>query len=390
MGGSSVNVYSVQVSGRVAQSLGTRMLKVSNLSRFSKSLVFAGMIAMVGVLASCGGSIIGGPLSAEFVYIATGTNVAQYAVSGNGQLVALNPASATSVNAVAMATDPAGKYLYAVNRSANTISQFTVGGTGLLTAMTPTTIATGSSPTAVAVSRDGKFVFALNSADNTITGYTVGDTGLLTAIVATTPVAADGSTLNITPNGSYLYATSYLGGKIDAFSIGTDGSLTPLSTPSYTVGSSTGTSISPDGNFMYVPDSTNGVAQFSIGVDGSLTPLAPAVVAGPAGGNDTFAVTPDGKYGYLGSFNGGNPGSPVGQFSIGLNGALTPLAPASVAAGNAPRHIAIEPLGKFLYVANTNDGTVSQFTIGSDGTLTALSPSTVAVAGATQILIISR
>ena len=186
-------------------------------------------------------------------------------------------------------------------------------------------------------------------------------------------------------NGNFLYAVSYSSGKINAFSIGADGSLTPLAVPSYNVGSSSGASFSPDGKHLYVPDSTAGVAQFAVNTDGSLIPLTPATVAGVAAGNDTFGVSPNGKYGYLGSFNGGVPGSPVAQFSIGATGALTDLVPLSVTAMNAPQWIFFEAANKYAYVANGNDGTISEYSINGDGTLTPLSPPAVNTGGALQV-----
>lgn len=370
---------------------GNRMLKGLNLNRFPKSLVYVGLVTSVCASMSCGGSSIGGPYSAEFFYVATGTVVAQYGINIYGQIIPLSTATVPTTNAVALTLSKKGDFAYVVNKSDNLILQYSVPATGLLTALTTASITTDASPVAIAESNDGKFVYCLNSGANTITQYSVGTNGQLTALpTASVPVAADGVALAMAPNGGYLYAASYSSGKVSAFSIGTDGQLTPLATPTYDVNSPNNPTFSPDGKYLYVPSSTDGVAQFSVGTDGSLTPMTPATVAGPAAGNDAFAVSPDGKFGYLGSFNGGVANSPVGQYSIGGTGALTPLAPASVAAGNAPQYMAIEPQGKFLFVANGNDGTISQFSIGTDGTLTALSPATVNSSGALQIVIFAR
>ena len=50
------------------------------------------------------------------------------------------------------------------------------------------------------------------------------------------------------------------------------------------------------------------------------------------------------------------------------------MSPATVAAGDAPVAVTVDPSGKFAYVASENDNKVSQYSIGTDGTLTPLDP----------------
>ena len=358
-----------------------RSLKTSRISRL---LIPTSTVVSLSILASCGGSRLGGQFSAQYVYVATGTSIAQYAITIDGQLIPQYPPAAASSNAVWVVLNPKGTYAYAANKANNTLSQYTVGGTGLLTAQSPATVTTGNAPDSVVVSPDGKYVYVLNSGDSNITGFSIGSTGALSSLATVnSAVAADGKQLLV--NGNFLYAISYSSGKINAFSIGVDGSLTPLAVPSYNVGSSSGATFSPDGKHLYVPDSTAGVAQFAVNTDGSLSPLSPATVAGVAPGNDTFGVSPNGKYGYLGSFNGGVPGSPVAQFSIGASGALSGLVPLSVTAMNAPQWIFFDASNKYAYVANGNDGTISEYSIKGDGTLAPLSPAAVNTGGALQV-----
>ncbi|MCB1997505.1 MAG: YncE family protein, partial [Rhodoferax sp.] len=52
----------------------------------------------------------------------------------------------------------------------------------------------------------------------------------------------------------------------------------------------------------------------------------------------------------------------VSQFTVAADGNLSPMTPATVATGNDPSGIALDPLGRYAYVAN-DDGSVSQFTI---------------------------
>src|SRR5262249_55351086 len=57
------------------------------------------------------------------------------------------------------------------------------------------------------------------------------------------------------------------------------------------------------------------------------------------------------------------------------NGVLTPTTPPTVPTGWFPQGIAIDPSGKFVYTANSDDNTVSMFTIDSaTGLLTPTTP----------------
>lgn len=365
------------------------MKNLFKLNPLSRTLLLGGALTSFCFNASCGGSI-GGPFSAIYVYVATGTNVAQYAVTISGQLQAMTPATAPATHAIAVATHPAATFAYAVNKADDTIAQYAIGATGLLTALTPATVATGDAPSSATVTADGKFLYAANG-DGTISQYSIGATGLLTPLApATVADPLDGQTIVSTPDSKYVYVQHGAGGTITAYSISANGQLVALAVPSYSVSAGPGTYISPNGKFLYSPAGNAGVSQFSIGTDGALNALVPGAVAGAGTGNDAFGMTPDHKFAYLGAFNGGIAGSPVAQYSVATTGALTPLTPASVAAGNAPLSLIVDPSGKFVYVANGNDGTISEFSIGEDGTLAALTPATVNPAGALHMAYATR
>jgi len=126
--------------------------------------------------------------------------------------------------------------------------------------------------------------------------------------------------------------------------------------------------------FAYVANSwSNNISQYSIGPDGSLTPLSPATVAA---GTHPISVTvdPSGRFVYV-----ANPGSNnISQYSIAPDGRLTPLNPATVAAGTNPNSVTVDPSGQYVYVADFNSHNIWQYSIGPDGSLTPLSPATVA------------
>lgn len=355
-------------------------------SRAPRALIAIGALVGIGLTAGCAGWFKShSSNTTEFAYVATGLSVGEYTVLSDGRLDPIPPGPLVPLNTVAIATTRDSKFAYSANKSEGTVSQFSIGVDGHLTDVAAP-ITSGTGTLAVAVTPDDKHVYSLNTGDGTISEFSAASDGSLTPLsTATIPVAPDGNSLFITPNGNYLYATSYSSGKISAYSIGADGQLTALTVATYDVDSPTGPAVSPDGSHLYVPLSTVGVAQFSIGVDGALTPLNPATVPTVGLGNDSAAITPDGQFCYIGVFNGGVSGSPISQFSIGSNGTLTALNPASVPAGNAPAFVAVDPTGRFAYAANLNDGTVSGFAARFDGQLIPLATSPTNTGGAHQI-----
>ena len=114
----------------------------------------------------------------------------------------------------------------------------------------------------------------------------------------------------------------------------------------------------------------NTISEFTIGTDGTLTSIGTI-----ATGNIPKVVTvdPTGRFAYVTNFGqdpGGTQGTTVSQYTIGATGVLS--ANGTATTGLNPYSITIEKTGKYAYVTNQGDDTVSQFTINSDGTLSAL------------------
>jgi 6-phosphogluconolactonase (cycloisomerase 2 family) len=128
--------------------------------------------------------------------------------------------------------------------------------------------------------------------------------------------------------------------------------------------------VSPDQRSMYVA-TANEVLQYSIGLDGSLTPKTPAGV--PAGdfSNDGITMSPDGRNVYMGRGH-------IWQFSVNpLDGTLMPKSPASVGAPGGAFRLRVTPDSRSLYTVGLNS-TVSQFDINPiTGALTPKTPATL-------------
>jgi uncharacterized repeat protein (TIGR02543 family) len=132
-----------------------------------------------------------------------------------------------------------------------------------------------------------KSLYVANGSNNSISAYTIGFGGALTAISGTFTTGSGPSRIAISPNGSYLYVANNLGASISAYTIGSGGSLTPIS-GTFTTGTNPwGIAISPNGNYLYVSNfNSNSISAYTIGSGGSLTAITSGTLttgSGPAG-----------------------------------------------------------------------------------------------------------
>jgi DNA-binding beta-propeller fold protein YncE len=194
------------------------------------------------------------------------------------------------------------------------------------------------------------------------------------------------------PGYAYVTGTGIAtaGGTVLEYAVAADGSLSPMIAGSVATGLNPVAITTDYGGHVYVDNAGDAtISQFTIGANGALMPMTPATVPNPAtkaaaGGVGAMAVDPTGRYLYVVNPIDGS----VSQFSIGSSGHLTALNPASVPAGADPASISIDPSGRFVYVANTGygatagTGSISQYAIGNGGVLAALSPASIAPGGA--------
>lgn len=126
---------------------------------------------------------------------------------------------------------------------------------------------------------------------------------------------------------------------------------------------------------------------------GQFTAMTPASVATgyayPQIDAEQMVVDPLGRFAYVANLvsNASNKAT-ISSYTIDrTSGVLTPTTPATVPTGFLPQGIAIDPSGRFVYTANTDDNSVSMFTINqSTGVLTPTSPASVSTMIPGQIL----
>jgi len=99
-------------------------------------------------------------------------------------------------------------------------------------------------------------------------------------------------------------------------------------------------------------------------------PISPPMsVALPVGGFVDVAAEPSGRFAYVSA--GSNPGTLLAYSIDQTTGALTSIG--SVPLGTTPFGMAIDPTGRFVYVANRNSHNVSAYAINPrTGALTAV------------------
>jgi 6-phosphogluconolactonase (cycloisomerase 2 family) len=183
----------------------------------------------------------------------------------------------------------------------------------------------------------------------------------------------------------HVYAVNVGDGTISQYDIESDETLQPMNPSTvtnpgmHTFGAAPVTAIvDPTGSFLYVTNAADAtVSQFSIGGDGGLTPLTPATVAtgvDPVSIVVGFLADSTPVYYVVNSGAAAETGS-VSLYSSEANGALTPMTSATIAAGTNPSAMAINSISATAYVMSNCDGTqclgsIRQFGVGSSGELT--------------------
>jgi DNA-binding beta-propeller fold protein YncE len=320
-----------------------------------------------------------GANGAEGVYVANAgssgnaaNTLSQYTIGTGGALTADSPATVASGHEPEqIAVSPNGHNLYATTDQSATISQYSVAANGVLTP--GATVNAGADPSGIAVTPNGEFVYVVNTASpaaQAIAQYTVGAGGVLPSTPTQSFSDADqGEELAVSANGQYLYVTNHAPNSVSVYSIASNGTLTfDTNVTSGDLSYPTSIIVSPNGLYVYVADYDGGVSQYTTAgasLDADSTPTA---ATGQQPGN--LAISPNGRYVYLTNEYNGVGGNTVSQYTVGSGGELQVDTPTTVPAGEAPVGVVVSPDGDYVFVDNDVDGTISQYTVNANGTLT--------------------
>jgi 6-phosphogluconolactonase (cycloisomerase 2 family) len=284
----------------------------------------------------------------RFAYLASATGRIQVlhfdrttgTLRGRGS-VAL-PGDSPDPNTVAV--EPLGRFLYVTDYRSSTVSGFWIHPlTGGLSLLPGFPLPTGAGPEDIVFDKHGEFAFVGNLQAATLSSYRIGLAGSLTPVAGSpfTMAPSRPRELAFDPNGRFLYATRGLDAGVSAFRVDEEGVLTPVPGSPFPGGADTiGVAASLDGRTLYVSD-----------------PAIERVLM---------------------------------RRIDGATGALSPLTPSSVAAGNNVEAVRPDPSGRFLYAASAFPGAIFSYTIDDAGILTPVATSPAAADDGINSLVVVR
>ena len=248
---------------------------------------------------------------------------------------------------------------------------------------------------------DSGFAYTADSQNNQVDGFAVDPaTGALTPI-AGSPFPISGpinlaTAAGMDPSGKFLYVSDFNGSDIIGFSIDkTTGALVQFPGSPFNSGFSPDNVLVSTSNLVEVFDVAGGISSYTMNpATGALTPG----VSGPltyftANWVGDIVMHSNGKYLYM-TQGMTSADSGVAAFTLDqTTGFPTLFAGGLFPTGPAPRNAVTDPSTKFLYTANTGDGTISGFSIDSStGMLTPVpgSPFSATKAPAPGFLVIMQ
>jgi 6-phosphogluconolactonase len=294
-----------------------------------------------------------------FVSNQTANTLSAFSVNTTTGMLAAVPGSpfATGARPTAVTVDAAGKFVFVANQAAGSIAVFSIGSNGVLTPVAGSPFA-ASSPYGLSVNPSGTALYATNFPDsqisdlNTVSAFSIGGSGTLSAI-AGSPFAdansssgfASGISILADPSGKFVFVGDHMAESVVPFSVNSaSAALTPLSalpTPAAACGVSCHNNplrlaVDPADKFLFSSNVQAGtVSVFNIN-GGNLTPIAEVPTgAHPFG----VAVDPTGHFVYVVN----KVDNSISGFALNsATGALTPIQGFPISeGGNAPTDIVI-------------------------------------------------
>lgn len=289
------------------------------------------------------------PISSEFVYVLnySDATVSQYAITSSGLLAPLSPPTVAlkGIWLADMVAHPNGRYLYVAQGLGGRIWQFSISADGTLKPLDPPVVEYGTNPQRLLVEKTGRFLYAVDGNTAEISVWKIGADGTLTRDADKTVFAGYGiGTASLSPaNVLHVFSSNT---TANAYTIQPDGALKLLSKKQ--MGQTGRYTYDATGRYAYNAFEDDAVAQFSVQPDGSLVAGEPRAVINEERPTEV-TVDPAGRYAYIankGAFAG--DGS-ITRFAIGADGMLTPTGDTPAFTGTAPFRSVIDASGQFLY-----------------------------------------
>jgi 6-phosphogluconolactonase len=359
-------------------------------------------LVLVIVVASIAGSLGCGNTASRYLYatVPVENQILAYREDPNSGVISELSGSPYSVGegANSVVAHPSGKYLYASNpgqggTAEDDISLFDINSDGTLTEAFPrVSLAPGAStPQQLVLDSAGAYLYVMNTGSSNISVFSIDSgSGVLTQ-VPNSPfnIGAQPLTMQIAPSGNFLYVSivGQSSGSIATYSV-TAGQLALVGLAPTNGLNPYSVAINSAGTYLYAANlASDSLSVFSIASDGTLALVAGSPLSDGYEGPVSMVFDASGSYLYVANQSSNN----ISVYTIdstGLPAALTTSTTTNAyGTETTPSFLAIDPGGKYLFVANQGSGAGIQGFEISNGALTAVSvnaigntPSSIAIA----------
>ncbi len=255
--------------------------------------------------------------------------------------------------------------VYVANQAASSIGGFSIG-TGTLTIVTNTPVATAYKPLSMVVTPNNGLLY-VGSASGIFVYFINSDGSLTTPSSGSQPAGVFAQSIDVSPDGQWLIALDGTTQQLDIFQINSStGALTSITAPA-TYSGTTGTwqpsqvRVSPDGTLIFAALGTAGDVVFTFNTTTGVAASSQYLPTGDAATGD-YGLVMSAKTPYLYIARSGTKGG-VAVYNVGSVGQLTAVTGSPFAAGSGTFSVALDSTGTYVYAANRTDGTVSGYTI---------------------------
>ena len=284
-------------------------------------------------------------------------------------------------------TATSGDYIYIVNTTTNTLSEFSLASSAL-TAISGSPLSLSGvlaslSAQSIAVTRANTFVYV--GGQGGIACFSIGTGGALTAVTTSNLTSlGDFVSLDTSPDGQWLVGLDGVNHSINIYGINAStGVLTLNGTatayPLVMAGNPSvaeAVKFAPTGAYLGVALGTSGDVVYpfttATGVLGATGQEIQFSSTGTNASDNALVFDSTGTYLYVARLISGTGNSRVASYSISSAG--IPAAVGSAVTGDAPYSILIDSTGTYLYTANRGSANIYGYSIAS-GVFTALSGS---------------
>jgi 6-phosphogluconolactonase (cycloisomerase 2 family) len=288
-------------------------------------------------------------------------------------------------------------YVYVSNFGSASVSMYSINdSTGLLTALSTPTIASGTQPYFITLDPSKKHVYTTNFGDSSISVYNIDiQTGQLSLASTVTSGLSKPTGITFNSAGTFAYVSNYgtvasppYASSLAQYSVDpATGALTSLSPATISLGSTGALPVcittNPSGTYVYIANSNSATSRtvdwYSINSSSGLLTFTSALT----GINipQWIVFNSSGNFAYV---LDSNINLNVRLAADPTTGALS-FSSSSIATGANPQRITINSAGTFMYVTNSTGNTVSIYTINGNGSLTALGSAVAAGSSPQQL-----